>query len=154
MDDYLSKPLRVNELQDTLRRHGINARPLAAPGSSPATASIIDVGYVGEMQALAGERGPSLWRELVLPFFEQASDRLQEMEALLRDRRPAELAASAHHFAGSCASVGAVETRRLALEVEKLSNEADWAGLAHRVPELRAAHDRFLKAVSELYPSL
>jgi len=154
MDDYLAKPLRATELQDMLHRHGIKVPARAASASAPITPSIIDAGYIAELRSLAGQNGPSLWPELVTPFLESGSDRLREMENFLWDRRKTALGEAAHHFAGSCAAVGSVEGKRVALEVEKLSGGEDWTELTIRVAALRAAYERYVAVVSASFPAL
>jgi CheY-like chemotaxis protein len=118
MDDYISKPVRANELLAIVERTATRfslARRVPAPASEPRD-------ELDEGALLAGVRGDrALLLELIALFREDASGMLADMEQAISREDVRALATSAHAFVGSLGNFvneGAYETAR---ELERLA---------------------------------
>ncbi|AOS43868.1 Sensory/regulatory protein RpfC [Lacunisphaera limnophila] len=129
MDDYLSKPLRLEALQVVLQRYGV-AVTLATPENAPPVAApaILDAGQLAELRALPGTRpGETLLELLADKFLQEMPPSLGRLRSELEARHAAEVASLAHRLAGSAASLGAGPLRALLLGLEQAAHAGDWA---------------------------
>jgi CheY-like chemotaxis protein len=114
MDDYLSKPLRLEELDRVLDEW---VRPSDA-GGGPAAGPAAD-GAPDPLAYLRDAVGDEdLVREVVELFCEDAVIRVADLEGALASGDAEVLRRAAHALKGSAANVGASEVSRLAHRVE------------------------------------
>jgi two-component system sensor histidine kinase/response regulator len=129
MDDYIAKPLRVEEVNATLARW---------TGESPVMShsvetehdgdGVLDRSQVEEVRALGVEMdNPSLLFELTGKFVQQIPDRLSELSDAAGRHDFDALARSAHNLAGSSAALGArsVASAAAALVVAAQTGDGD-----------------------------
>jgi HPt (histidine-containing phosphotransfer) domain-containing protein len=140
MDGYLSKPLRANELLNTIRQ---TVGPAAAPPAE--TAPPVEATVVFDVDdALARVEGD---RELLAELLEicrsEAPRMLDDIRRAIEADDPIRLERAAHAFKGSVASLGARAVAQAASELEAI-------GRRGRVSEAR---DRFA-AMERDYQSL
>jgi signal transduction histidine kinase/DNA-binding response OmpR family regulator/HPt (histidine-containing phosphotransfer) domain-containing protein len=156
MDDYLSKPLRSELLQQVLVAH-LGDRPLtggaAAQAEHPSRpgAGPVDVERVRDLVAgFKGSDGADVVQSVVALYVEQAPQRLDAVVRAARDGDAEALRTAAHALRGSSSALGAVEVEGLCAELERLAAAGDLdrvvglAGqledaVARTVPALRAA---------------
>jgi len=133
MDDYVSKPVRLKDLEAALER----ARRPAA------TLPAIDPGSLEELRALPDEDGQSLLRSLILTFIEDAPSSLNGMRAALDlgDARAAALLA--HGLKGASGYLGAHRLAELCGKIEY----AGKAGHIDALPNLLTATNAELQRV-------
>ncbi|MCZ7635872.1 MAG: response regulator [Verrucomicrobia bacterium] len=115
MDDFLTKPVRVADLEAALRRaHQALAGPLA-PGQEPASPlePALDPTVI---QALAGD--PEGRQELGELFLATVHSQLDRLVTAARKGDAADLQAAAHSIKGSAVNFGARRLGRLAAELE------------------------------------
>jgi signal transduction histidine kinase/DNA-binding NarL/FixJ family response regulator len=134
MDDYLSKPVRREELAAVL------ARWTAAPAEA--------FGDLREFQ-VAGE--PDVVSEILMLFQEQAPRWLGVLRTAAMANQVHDLREAAHRLAGDSALLGLSEITRLCRELESLAQGERTEGAVGLVQELEAAFARSLPA---LQPSL
>jgi CheY-like chemotaxis protein len=112
MDDYLSKPLRLEALREVLWRWGP-----APPGTAlPAAASPLDQGVVAELQALMGET----FGQAVHAFLQDAQKYLEAIRLAVVRGDTQTLSRMAHTLKGSSSNLGA--TRLASLCADLLEN--------------------------------
>jgi CheY-like chemotaxis protein len=112
MDDYVSKPIRVAELAEALRRAWTNRHEAidAAP-----VESIIDLDAYRELEAMAGA---DFTAELVATFVEEASTMLADLRTAHTASDPDTFRRVAHSIKSNGATFGAVSLADLARELE------------------------------------
>ena len=166
MDDYLTKPVRADELREALRRNGMRpggggrpdgvaAENVAAPAPMPKVdPQVLDVEVLQNLRALPGRSGGRLLPELVKNFFVEEPQRRAELERLASDRDATALAQAAHAFAGSSAVIGARESRHVLLALEKAALAQDWAEVGNCLRDVRSSGERLRAAFAELEASL
>ncbi len=120
MDDYLAKPIRIVELERTLRRWvGPPTVPLpAGPPPSPALeeASAEAARIAARLVGVAGERDRA--REVAGLFLKGAMESLRALREAAEE--PSAFARAAHKLKGSAGSVGAETVAGLAARLEEI----------------------------------
>jgi CheY-like chemotaxis protein/HPt (histidine-containing phosphotransfer) domain-containing protein len=112
MDDYVSKPIRVGELADALRR-AWTSRHEATDGE-PAE-RVIDIATYRELEATAGAEFAA---ELVDAFLEDAPSMLAALRTAHAASDPDSFRRAAHSIKSNSATFGAVTLAELARELE------------------------------------
>ena len=118
MDDYISKPLRMESIRQILARFFATG-PAGGDGASAGNgdAPLVDIGLVEEILSDGGrEEG------LVELFISRSGARLGDLARAVSDRDPVAVARIAHSLKGSCATFGAAQ---LATAVGRLTDERD-----------------------------
>ncbi len=140
MDDYISKPVRVGELQAALERWGpLKSRKsdttfYGRPKSSSAT-ELLDSAMIAELRAMPPADGVGLLQELVDLFIEGAPVRLNQISLALKD--PAELAFQAHALKSMSLNLGAKRVVELCQKLEELARQAKLDSVPPLIQELQ-----------------
>lgn len=152
MNDYVSKPVRPENLRAALMRNGLVMDSKLTPAAAPVSpgAAVLDERVLEQLRGLPGRNGPALLPELVAMFGREAPVRLAECEKWYTERRSQPLADAAHTLAGSCANLGAHEMRAAALAVEKAAQAAAWEDVSRLLAELHPASRRLHDALKRM----
>jgi len=144
MDDYLTKPIRVEALVAALGR----TRPQYSPEDlEPDAAPVIDLKKFAEFR---DAMGADFIGEVVAVFNEDAPELLRSLQQAL-DLNDAELfRRSAHSLKSNSAAFGAQTLAALARELEMLGKEGRLAGAGDKVARAAAAYQRVQHALKEL----
>jgi len=147
MDDYVTKPVSPETLEEALRRW--LRRPAAPPEPSvpapPEEAPSPLDGAVIESLFSIDEDG-TLLGEVIDTFLRIAPKRL---ETLRRAGDPGSLERAAHSFLGSCANLGARRMAELCARLERLGRAGSTEGAAEVVAALDAEHAVVRRALEE-----
>jgi CheY-like chemotaxis protein len=151
MDDYVAKPVHGDELRAAIDRCSVGRKPLRETGPAAVAGAhpVLDPERVAELQRLPGQRGPSLWPELIVLFLEKEPARHARLVRVADAREADELARVAQALATGCANIGAEEMQVAALALEELARNADWPQLALRLADLSAAWQRLTAALRQ-----
>ncbi|HTF58186.1 MAG TPA: response regulator [Planctomycetota bacterium] len=132
MDEYVSKPIRTNELMSAIDR------VVAPSGDGAGARSILD-----RSAALAKVRNrPALLRDLIRIFLEDAPKYLAEMKQGLTTRDRATLSRAGHTLKGSSVYLGAESVTRQAGEIEVLGRDGRFEEAGQAVAGLEPDLDR------------
>jgi PAS domain S-box-containing protein len=153
MDDYLSKPIRVNELAEKLADLFPAGRGAALAAASLAAAQAL-VNWEDALRAVRGNR--DLLREVIAAFLEDTPRLLDEAERALREGDAATLRRASHSLKGSLLFLNArdpIETARL---MEQLAREGQlqsaaelWGALQAQMQELITHLEEHLSDTAE-----
>ena len=141
MDDYISKPIQVKELQAALERWGQHAQPIE-PSAPVEPAAVIDWVKIDELRALQAEGEPDFAQEMIALFLENAPQLMTAIRQSIDAQSPPELQRSAHTLKGSSASLGAVRLAELCFALEKLGREGTVEGALVQLTEVAQELDR------------
>jgi polar amino acid transport system substrate-binding protein len=142
MSDYLSKPIRIDDISDILHKWCAAPRRSMADPMSVACVervhvppAVLDV--AAAVTNLGGDE--ELYREVVEAFAESLTSQLQELRLAISERSLTRLQVVAHTLKGSASNIGASRTSKLAMELEELAKRGDGTDLASRVSEFEAS---------------
>ena len=142
MDDYISKPVRLELLHAAFSKLIKPANAPAPPANDAPQASI--AASVAELQH---EFGPEAAAELLTSFLKDTPNSLAQLVALAKSADRVTFARAAHSLAGSCSIFGMQDMREMALKLEDLAKTSDPKSGAPLVAEL---HRSFQAARPEL----
>jgi len=118
MDDYITKPVRVEELQAALERSprlGVEeGKPNAAVSPGP-----LDGEVLATLRELQEEGEPDILEELFELFLKDTPTRLDAMREAVRQGDSEALRRAAHGQKGSSANLGAGQMEALCAELER-----------------------------------
>lgn len=149
MDDYLSKPVKQEELAATIKRW--------LPGQMPPQPSVTNSTHdestkevQAALQGLCEEFGPEMAIEIVELFLDDTVSQLSALREGLTRLDARAVARTAHSLKGSCGNVGASAMVGVCLQLENLSTSGTVEGVAPLLAQLetdfvgvRRAAERF-----------
>lgn len=153
MDDYISKPVRVEELVAVLRKcgpihapHGSSGRVLETQtddskalihdpqsGGAQSANGVLDHGALANLRALVGDE--ALLSELIDTFLADAPELLADMWEALRRSDAAGLRLAAHSLKSNSADFGATTLAQLCRQIETLGKVGTLDGAAALVEQ-------------------
>ena len=152
MDDYLSKPVCLDELRNAIERWGAALTP-ATPQvnqpevmEEPSMHNAIDPEVINGLRELS-DGDSSLLEELVGLFLEDTPPRLDSLQAALDSGDPEGLEAAAHALKSSCGNIGALVLADLCKELEMLGKLKQLDGAAELVERSSAEFVRVEQAL-------
>jgi signal transduction histidine kinase/HPt (histidine-containing phosphotransfer) domain-containing protein len=145
MDDYISKPVRVGELQAALERWGpARARKfdtaLLPRSGTPPLADWLDPAIIADLRSMPPEKGVSMLRELIDLFVEGAPLRIRQISEAARD--PSGLAFHAHALKSMSLNLGARRLIEVAQRIEDLARANQLEGVSPLLQELQLAFNQ------------
>jgi PAS domain S-box-containing protein len=157
MSDYVSKPIRIDELIRALthsrprtdRAAGTPTSILPEPSckEAPSTAPVTDLTMLKEFETLMGENGSRMVAELVSLYLQEASTLIDDMERTIASPDADALRRAAHTLKGNSSQVGAVQLAGLCSKLETLAAEGCVDGVGDLVLDIRR---HFAQVDSEL----
>jgi PAS domain S-box-containing protein len=124
MDDYLSKPIRIEKLADVLSHCQPLDRETGNPSRSDPSLSTsfpIDTQVLQIFRDEMGEDGSKVVGELIDCYLADAPNLLQAMRTAIAQQSAADLGWAAHTLKSSSAALGATKLSRLCQEMETIS---------------------------------
>ena len=133
MDDYISKPVRIEDLMIALERSATHASGAIEARPAPAykaDATVLDHNVLARMQAELGDDDPAIVADLIDLFLTDTPSMLTELRRAMVDRAADTLQRIAHTLKSSSASLGAkpLAARCGALEVLARERRLDEVG--------------------------
>jgi HPt (histidine-containing phosphotransfer) domain-containing protein len=133
MDDYVSKPVRGEELQAALgRAQRMSTQPPLRPVSVP-DPDLLDRAQLALLAGLPGRQHARLLDDMVAIFVQRTPVEFARLRILTDQKSRDEWAAQAHSMAGTCASLGALTLRESALALENAARAGRWAEIAEQL---------------------
>ena len=148
MDDYISKPVTLENLRKTIEMHLTgNAQPAAQvtfPASGSGEYDPLDHGVLGGLRELQSEGEPDFLTELIDLFLEDSAILMVDIERGIETTDLQVIQHAAHTLKGSSGSLGATTFSRLCVEMEKFARsgavdsvKAMFAGFANEYHQVR-----------------
>jgi CheY-like chemotaxis protein/HPt (histidine-containing phosphotransfer) domain-containing protein len=144
MDDYIRKPVRIEELQAALERAAPRSET-GAPVSNDGWGEVIDPQVIASLRALQGNGDPDILGECLDAFVQDTPVQLAAMRAAIQQRDAAAVRRGAHSLKGSSATLGACRMLALCKQLEATVTAgalaAADASLSQLEAEFEAARD-------------
>jgi PAS domain S-box-containing protein len=137
MDDYLSKPIRIESLSRALSKCAIHTQPLEQPPES-----ILDRSALQEILQLDPQEGTALLSEVVTSYLEDACKLLQTLKVASLQSDLSTLQRAAHTLKSTSAMLGATQLADLCRELETQARMGTLEQVAPKVRQLEAEYDR------------
>jgi PAS domain S-box-containing protein len=142
MNDYLTKPLHLHDLEAILQRALLRISP-TTPSPEPTAASepeaeALDRTIINGLKELREPGQPDPLRELIELFLKDAQPRLQQMEAAASAGDLPRLATATHTLKGSASNLGARRLAALCAALEKQSKAGDASQSSQTLAEVTA----------------
>ena len=142
MNDYLTKPLHLRDLESVLQRALLRLQPASvAPiaAEEKPLPEALDRAVIGGLKELREPGQPDPLSELLDLFFRDAEPRLKQMEEAVTSGDMPKLAAAAHTLKGSASNLGARRLSALCASLEKQGKAGDATGARETFSEVGAA---------------
>ena len=158
VDDYLSKPVFVDELGSTLRRvlsgsievTNLSANDLhAGPPSSSLPDRILDTSIAEELSKIQGSGDADLFSELADQFLKQMPAWLRELENAARGNNAHQVRRQAHRLLGLCRQIGAERMAALCARIEQHKDEIEEGALLEEVVRLQQEFESAYRALDD-----
>jgi CheY-like chemotaxis protein len=154
MDDYISKPVRVEELVAALERSAARQEGrLAAAAATSAPGTLIDCTVLDQLQASLGGGDPSIVAELIDLFFVETPKQLAELRQALQTHATTDAIRAVHTLKANAAILGAHALALLSAELEELATQGDLSIVQARLAELTGTHAAAFAALEALRPA-
>jgi len=140
MNDYLTKPLHIAQLESALSR-ALRRRPPAAKSA------VLDPACIAGLKELREPGQPDPLAELVELFHREAEACLQRMESGLAQRDSALASRAAHSLKGSSNNLGASHLGSICAVAEEKSKNGDWAAVTEQIAEIKSELARVREAL-------
>lgn len=153
MDDYISKPVRLEALTTVLSKCGLletttEKETLPVPESK----TVIDMAVLQDLKEMAG--GDSeLLVEVIDCYLKDSPKLLDEMSQAIRQQQAKLLQRAAHSMKSSSASVGAKNLSQLCQELEYIGREGTIEGADKILSQTQAEYQRVEAALGSAFPA-
>ena len=158
MDDYLTKPVKMEDLRQALSRwQPARTVPPAAPveNEPPARSvpdAVLDPSVIASLKALQDQSAPDLMQNLIGLFLNDTPARLQAVRSAVEQQQAVSLARLAHALKGASANLGVRNMARTCAELEELCRADAFRDAPGLVARLEAEFDQvrvLLRQMSE-----
>ncbi len=143
MDDYLSKPVLLEDLRAALCRGEGTAVP-APPPAAGANGDVesFDPKYIDQLRQLQARTGQELVSPIIDRFLAEAPRRLAELRLALAAKDNLNFVFVAHAFMGSGAQLGARRLAKICHDLETRGRRVEWSGMEEIVGHLQGEIER------------
>ena len=143
MDDYISKPVRIGELQAALERWGptksrkFDTAFLRRQQSAVSPADLLDRALLSELREMPPNDGVGMLQELIDLFLQSAPDRITQIEQFANE--PPKLAFHAHALKSMSLNLGCKRIVQLSEKLEELGRTGNVQNALLLIRELETA---------------
>jgi signal transduction histidine kinase/DNA-binding response OmpR family regulator/HPt (histidine-containing phosphotransfer) domain-containing protein len=146
MDDYLSKPVLLEDLRVALCRGVGTAVPAPSPAVGAAAIAAatdgdvesFDPKYIDQLRKLQAMTGQALVSPIIDRFLAEAPRRLAELRRTLAAKDNLNFVFVAHSFKASSAQLGARRLAKICHDLEMRGRSVDWSGTEEIVSQLQS----------------
>jgi signal transduction histidine kinase/CheY-like chemotaxis protein len=137
MNDYISKPIRVEELSRSLSQS-----PSRFDNPKPELEETIDTSVVQAFRNTLGSDADQFLAQLIELYLEETPSLLQLMDAAVTQSDATTMKQSAHTLKSSSASLGAITLSKLFEQLESLGNSQTTAGAREIMAQVESEYER------------
>jgi HPt (histidine-containing phosphotransfer) domain-containing protein len=152
MDDYLSKPVKIEALEEMLNRWcaGEQTSQTAASQSSTIENDVLDMSAIESLRELQEDDEDDLFRELIEIYIADAPAYIADISLAIASANAHAMERAAHTLKGSSASLGARLLASACLEMEKLGRSGSLSGAEDLLARVRQEFERARRALQAM----
>ena len=170
MDDFLCKPINIEQLDETLRRwlpqEPLPYQEMNDTNSSKKDASqtnlseadqtaALDIRMLDELRALGGDDDPEFLASVIVQFLEDIPRHLDGIRQAIEQQDADSLMKTAHGFKGSCRNIGAKPLADVCFTLEQLGRGGTTEGALSILSQLESEQSRVQSALqTEIQPKI
>lgn len=149
MDGYLSKPIRIEELEIALQAvaGGKKAIDCALTGEIKGAMQVLDPEALKALQAMFGENAASIVNEMIDCYLEDAPQYLSAIAQAIIDKDATKLHYASHTLKSSSATLGAMKLSNLCKELETHSRNGHTGDGLSQLAQLQAQYEQVKAAL-------
>lgn len=148
MDDYISKPVRLEEIVRALKKcqpnHQEVGKTLPADRDSLAA---IDTKVLQSFRKMVGKDATAIVREMIDCYLEETPKLLEEIATAIAGGNVVQANRAAHTLKGSSLTLGALNLSNFCKELEILSREGNTEESIEKLPLIKAEYERVKAAL-------
>jgi|SRR5579871_3077832 len=153
MDDYVTKPVRTEELQQILQRHlAKTAREIPTVVVDAAGHLAGDAELMARVKELEQEVGPAAMQELIGEFLNETARSLERLEGAVRAADANGAVETLHNLVDCSANVGAVRMAELCTRLESTIQKRGPQECANGLVQLAEVFKSIAGELEEVYP--
>ncbi len=142
MDDYLSKPVLLEDLRGALCRGVETAVPVPPPAADASNTNgdveSFDPKYIEQLRQLQAMAGQELVSPIIDRFLAEAPRKLAELRLTLAAKDTLNFVFVAHNFKASGAQLGARRLAKICHDLEMRGRRVEWSGMEEIVGHLQS----------------
>jgi CheY-like chemotaxis protein len=158
MDDYVPKPVKLEELEAVLERWVFEEEEpeedmTVSTAGGPATKEnseedLLDLGVLASLRELQAEGEPDILEELIGLFFEEAPPKLAALREAVEEDDARAVERVAHSLKGSSGNMGAMRMAAVYSEIEKVGGSGELTRAPELIERLEVELDRTRRALN------
>ncbi|BCL34071.1 response regulator [Nostoc sp. MS1] len=153
MDDYITKPINLEEITAVLKKLGAQAASQPQPlASVPQTASAIDESILQQLRDMMGDDGDRMIAELIELYLEDTPKMIETMQDAIAKADITQLKKTAHALRSPTVSIGAVNLGKLCETLEDIAATQSIDEVSTVVNELNNEYHNVVITLQHLYP--
>ena len=143
MDDYLAKPVRIQQLRDVLRRHGLSDTPVEMP-PPPGKHTSMGTGHTIDVRDLLQRLGNDhdLAADVMTAFLQRFPSQLDQLDKAVESGDVVLIKALSHTIKGTCLTVSAMQMSEISVRIEVAAGQREMARVKDLSASLREAFEQ------------
>ena len=155
MDDYLAKPVRMDELESMLSfwlKGELAAVPKgpAVQEEAELTVQPVNLSIIDGIRNMPGGGGEDLLCEIVSLYLEESLQLLDRMRQSMGEQDLVRLKRTAHNLKGSSANLGAEKLANLCIEMEMMAGKAELDEARQQLQKIEVESNRVRQSLREV----
>jgi signal transduction histidine kinase/DNA-binding response OmpR family regulator len=145
MDDYISKPIQVEELVQAIKNcqpSHENLTPVANLGQNQADEEILDRSVLQAFKNAMGANAEQFLTELIEIYLEESPTLLQALNTAIVQSDATAIKQAAHTLKSSSASLGAIRFSQLCQELEMMGSDGATAQVRELLVDIESEYER------------
>jgi PAS domain S-box-containing protein len=150
MDDYLTKPIRIADIQGVLTRWGTDSGPKAkdsSPTHDRSSLTPLEVALLERVHQLGIETDLGFMIELIDTYAPSFEKQIEILQRSCTKEDAHNIHQAAHSLKGAGLNIGAVEFGALCKQIEERAFQKDFEGVGKIIPSLQQEMQRVLDAL-------
>jgi HPt (histidine-containing phosphotransfer) domain-containing protein len=149
MDDYISKPIRIEEIENVINRWGYNISSTEKIRSDKSKDVILDLEKIESLRKI-GREDKGFLLELIGMFLEQAPYYIAQIQEHTNESRFDKLEVVAHTLKGTSANIGARKLMQICEQIEKVAKRSDASRINSLMEDLNTIYNTTARSMKEL----